>query len=43
METRRILLGGVPTTVERDGEELVAPDGGRIPAAPDGAELSATL
>ena len=31
METRRILLDGVPTTVERDGEELVAPDGVRIP------------
>ena len=31
METRRILLDGVPTTVERDGEELVAPDGARIP------------
>ena len=31
METRRILLDGIPTTVERDGEELVAPDGARIP------------
>lgn len=31
METRRILLDGVPTTVERDGEELVAPDGAPIP------------
>jgi 5-oxopent-3-ene-1,2,5-tricarboxylate decarboxylase/2-hydroxyhepta-2,4-diene-1,7-dioate isomerase len=31
VETRRILLGGVPTTVERDGEELVAPDDARIP------------
>ena len=31
METRRILLDGIPTTVERDGEELVAPDGVRIP------------
>jgi 5-oxopent-3-ene-1,2,5-tricarboxylate decarboxylase / 2-hydroxyhepta-2,4-diene-1,7-dioate isomerase len=31
VETRRILLDGVPTTVERDGEELVAPDGARIP------------
>jgi 5-oxopent-3-ene-1,2,5-tricarboxylate decarboxylase/2-hydroxyhepta-2,4-diene-1,7-dioate isomerase len=31
VETRRILLGGVPTTVERDGDELVAPDGARIP------------
>ena len=31
METRRILLDGVPTTVERDGEELVAPDQTRIP------------
>jgi 5-oxopent-3-ene-1,2,5-tricarboxylate decarboxylase / 2-hydroxyhepta-2,4-diene-1,7-dioate isomerase len=31
VETRRILLDGVPTTVERDGEELVAHDGARIP------------
>ena len=31
METRRILLDGVATTVERDGEELVAPDGRRVP------------
>ncbi len=31
METRRILLGGVPTTVDRDGEELVAPGGARVP------------
>ena len=31
METRRILLDGAPTTVVRDGEELVAPDGARIP------------
>lgn len=31
METRRILLGDVPTTVTREGDELVAPDGRRIP------------
>jgi 5-oxopent-3-ene-1,2,5-tricarboxylate decarboxylase / 2-hydroxyhepta-2,4-diene-1,7-dioate isomerase len=31
METRRILLDGVATTVTREGEELVAPDGRRIP------------
>jgi 2-keto-4-pentenoate hydratase/2-oxohepta-3-ene-1,7-dioic acid hydratase in catechol pathway len=31
VETRRILLDGAPTTVERDGEELVAPAGARIP------------
>jgi 5-oxopent-3-ene-1,2,5-tricarboxylate decarboxylase/2-hydroxyhepta-2,4-diene-1,7-dioate isomerase len=31
METRRILLDGVTTTVTRDGDELVAPDGRRIP------------
>jgi len=31
METRRILLDGVTTTVTREGEELVAPDGRRIP------------
>ncbi len=30
METRRILLDGVPTTVTRDGDELVAPDGRRV-------------
>ena len=30
METRRILLDGVPTTVTREGDELVAPDGGRV-------------
>jgi len=33
VETRRILLDGVPTTVTRDGDELVAPDGRRVPAA----------
>ncbi|MGZ4129968.1 MAG: fumarylacetoacetate hydrolase family protein [Actinomycetota bacterium] len=33
METRRILLDGVPTAVTRDGEELVASDGRRIPIA----------
>jgi 5-oxopent-3-ene-1,2,5-tricarboxylate decarboxylase / 2-hydroxyhepta-2,4-diene-1,7-dioate isomerase len=31
VETRRILLEGVPITVERDGEELVAPGGARVP------------
>ena len=31
METRRILLDGAPTTVTRDGDELVAPDGRRMP------------
>jgi 2-keto-4-pentenoate hydratase/2-oxohepta-3-ene-1,7-dioic acid hydratase in catechol pathway len=31
METRRILLDGVTTTVTRDGDELVAPDGRRVP------------
>ena len=31
METRRILLDGVATTVTREGDELVAPDGRRIP------------
>jgi 5-oxopent-3-ene-1,2,5-tricarboxylate decarboxylase / 2-hydroxyhepta-2,4-diene-1,7-dioate isomerase len=31
METRRILLDGVATTVTREGEELLAPDGRRIP------------
>jgi 5-oxopent-3-ene-1,2,5-tricarboxylate decarboxylase/2-hydroxyhepta-2,4-diene-1,7-dioate isomerase len=31
METRRILLDGVATTVTREGEELVAPDGRRLP------------
>ena len=31
METRRILLDGVATTVSREGEELVSPDGRRIP------------
>ena len=30
METRRILLDGVPTTVTREGDELVAPDDGRV-------------
>ncbi len=32
METRRILLDGEPTAVTRDGDELVAPDGRRVPA-----------
>ena len=31
METRRILLDGMPTSVTREGEELVAPDGRRLP------------
>jgi 5-oxopent-3-ene-1,2,5-tricarboxylate decarboxylase/2-hydroxyhepta-2,4-diene-1,7-dioate isomerase len=31
METRRILLDGIATTVTRDGSELLAPDGRRIP------------
>ena len=31
METRRILLDGVATTVTREGDELVAPDSRRIP------------
>jgi 5-oxopent-3-ene-1,2,5-tricarboxylate decarboxylase/2-hydroxyhepta-2,4-diene-1,7-dioate isomerase len=30
METRRIQLDGVPASVVRDGEELIAPDGRRI-------------
>ena len=30
METRRIMLDGVPTTVTREGDELVAPDGRRV-------------
>ena len=32
METRRILLDGVATTVTRDGDELIAPDGRRVVA-----------
>ena len=31
METRRILLDGLPTAVDREGDELVAPDGRRMP------------
>ena len=31
METRRIVLDGLATTVTREGDELVAPDGRRIP------------
>jgi 5-oxopent-3-ene-1,2,5-tricarboxylate decarboxylase/2-hydroxyhepta-2,4-diene-1,7-dioate isomerase len=27
VETRRILVGGIPTTVTRDGDALIAPDG----------------
>jgi 5-oxopent-3-ene-1,2,5-tricarboxylate decarboxylase/2-hydroxyhepta-2,4-diene-1,7-dioate isomerase len=30
VETRRVLLDGEPTTVVRDGDELVAPDGRRV-------------
>ena len=36
METRRILLDGAPTTVTREGDDLVAADGRRVPA--DAAE-----
>jgi 2-keto-4-pentenoate hydratase/2-oxohepta-3-ene-1,7-dioic acid hydratase in catechol pathway len=32
METRRIVLDGAPTIVRRHGEELIAPDGRRVPA-----------
>jgi 5-oxopent-3-ene-1,2,5-tricarboxylate decarboxylase/2-hydroxyhepta-2,4-diene-1,7-dioate isomerase len=32
METRRILLDGAPTAVVREGDDLVAPDGRRVPA-----------
>ncbi len=32
METRRILIDGQPTTATHDGEDLVAPDGRRVPA-----------
>ena len=32
METRRILLDGAPTHVVRDGDDLVAGDGRRVPA-----------
>ena len=31
METRRIVLDGAPVTVVREGDELVAPDGRRLP------------
>jgi 5-oxopent-3-ene-1,2,5-tricarboxylate decarboxylase/2-hydroxyhepta-2,4-diene-1,7-dioate isomerase len=31
VETRRILLDGMPTSVKREGEELVAPDGRHLP------------
>jgi 5-oxopent-3-ene-1,2,5-tricarboxylate decarboxylase/2-hydroxyhepta-2,4-diene-1,7-dioate isomerase len=31
METRRILLDGAPTSAAREGDELVAPDGRRVP------------
>jgi 5-oxopent-3-ene-1,2,5-tricarboxylate decarboxylase/2-hydroxyhepta-2,4-diene-1,7-dioate isomerase len=33
METRRILLDGVPTGVVREGDDLVAGDGRRVPTA----------
>jgi 5-oxopent-3-ene-1,2,5-tricarboxylate decarboxylase/2-hydroxyhepta-2,4-diene-1,7-dioate isomerase len=33
METRRILLDGVPIAVVREGDDLVTPDGRRVPAA----------
>jgi 5-oxopent-3-ene-1,2,5-tricarboxylate decarboxylase / 2-hydroxyhepta-2,4-diene-1,7-dioate isomerase len=32
METRRIVLDGEPVSVTREGEDLVAPDGRRVPA-----------
>jgi 5-oxopent-3-ene-1,2,5-tricarboxylate decarboxylase / 2-hydroxyhepta-2,4-diene-1,7-dioate isomerase len=32
VETRRVLLDGAPTSVVRDGDDLVAPDGRRFPA-----------
>jgi 2-keto-4-pentenoate hydratase/2-oxohepta-3-ene-1,7-dioic acid hydratase in catechol pathway len=32
VETRRILFEGVPTAVTREGDELVVPDGRRLPA-----------
>ena len=32
METRRVLLDGEPTTVTRDGDDLLAPDGRRLAA-----------
>ena len=32
METRRIVLDGEPADVVRDGEDLVAEDGRRLPA-----------
>ena len=38
METRRILLDGVPAPVTRDGDELVAVDGRRVPVG-DAAHL----
>jgi 5-oxopent-3-ene-1,2,5-tricarboxylate decarboxylase/2-hydroxyhepta-2,4-diene-1,7-dioate isomerase len=31
VETRRILLDGVPTSVMREGEDLLVPDGRRVP------------
>jgi 2-keto-4-pentenoate hydratase/2-oxohepta-3-ene-1,7-dioic acid hydratase in catechol pathway len=41
VETRRILLDGTPTTVTRDGDELVAEDGRRVRAA-DARHLAPT-
>jgi 5-oxopent-3-ene-1,2,5-tricarboxylate decarboxylase / 2-hydroxyhepta-2,4-diene-1,7-dioate isomerase len=32
VETRRVLLDGAPTSVVRDGDDVVAPDGRRFPA-----------
>ena len=33
METRRIVMDGRPITVTREGDELVAADGARVPIA----------
>jgi len=41
VETRRIVLDGVPTSVTRDGDDLVAADGRRV-AAPDAEHLAPT-
>jgi len=38
METRRILLDGIPTTVVREGDELVTPEGRRV-ATDDASHL----
>ena len=42
METRRILLDGAATTVQRDGDDLVAGDGRRV-AIPDAIHLPPVL